>query len=311
LIFLDTPGGWVTEGASEDGQETSRERMRLLRKYRGRQPLDGLIVVVPADDLLGLNEDELEDQATNVREVVDLIHEKLDFRFPIYVLVTKCDLVEGFVDFFRGLPSKRRHEILGWSNPDPNEPDAELIVEKGFSTVRGRLQNYRLEMLGKVARRTQARRLFFFTEEFRGLERPLSVFTQALFGGDRYSEPPVFRGFYFSSGTQEGAPLGKAISGVAKAFGLPVPQAEAAAEESTKRSYFLLELFRELMVGDEGLVGRSASHWWRRRRNTALGVFAPARWNCLTHGKALPCRPKRTSRKRSPERRRCAVSIGK
>ena len=275
LIFLDTPGGWVTEGATDEGQETWRELMRLLRKYRGRQPLDGLIVVVPADDLIALNDDELEEQATNVREVVDLIHEQLDFRFPIYVLVTKCDLVEGFVDFFRGLPSKRRHEILGWSNPDPNESDAEAIVEKGFATVRGRLQNYRLEMLGKVARRSQARRLFFFTEEFRGLEQPLATFTSALFGGDRYSEPPVFRGFYFSSGTQEGAPLGKAISGVAKAFGLQAPQAEAAPEEGNKRSYFLLELFRELMVGDEGLVGRSAAHWWRRRRNTALGVFAP------------------------------------
>jgi len=250
----------------------------LLRKYRGRQPLDGLIVVVPADDLIGLSEDELEDQATNVREVVDLIHEQLDFRFPIYVLVTKCDLIEGFVDFFRGLPAKRRHEILGWSNPDPNESNAETIVEKGFGIVQRRLQSYRLEMLGepKVVKRTQARRLFFFTEEFRGLERPLAAFTSALFGGDRYSEPPVFRGFYFSSGTQEGAPLGKAISGVAKAFGIAPPKTEEAGEEGNKRSYFLLELFRELMVGDDGLVGRSAAHWWRRRRNTALGVFAPA-----------------------------------
>ena len=276
LIFLDTPGKWVTEGATDDGREHWRELMRLLRKYRSRQPLDGLIVVVPADDLLSLEDEELEDQATNIREVVALIHGQLQFRFPVYLLVSKCDLVEGFVDFFRGLPAQRRHEILGWSNEDPNRQDADRLIEQGFRRVRRRLEAYRLEMLSRVAKRTQARRLFFFSEEFRGLERPLTVFADALFQTQRYSESPVFRGFYFTSGTQEGAPLSKAMSELARTLGVPAARAHEAAEEESKRSYFLLDLFRELMVGDEGLVGRTAGHWWRRRRNTFLAAFAPA-----------------------------------
>ena len=276
LIFLDTPGKWVTEGATDEGREHWGELIRLLRKYRGRQPLDGLIVVVPADDLLRLSSDELEEQAANIREVVDLIHKQLQFRFPVYVLVSKCDLVEGFVDFFKGLPAQRRHEILGWSNPDPNDRNVAGLIRKGFGRVHRRLENYRLEMLGRVAKRSQARRLFFFTEEFRELEQPLSVFTEALFAGDRYSEPPVFRGFYFTSGTQEGAPLSKAIQDLARTLGVPAVRSHEVEEEEQKRSYFLRDLFRELMIGDESLVGRTAGHWWRRRRNTIVGVFAPA-----------------------------------
>jgi len=276
MIFLDTPGKWVTEGVTEDGQEHWRELMRLLRKYRGRQPLDGLIVVVPADDLLQLSDDELEEQAANIREVVDLIHSELQFRFPVYLLVSKSDLVEGFVDFFKLLPGRRRHEILGWSNEDPNDDEAPGLVEEGFSRVHRRLETIRTEMLARVQKRQQARRLFFFTEEFRGLEHPLSVFAEAFFQRGHFGEPPVFRGFYFTSGTQEGAPLSKAMAELARTLGVPSIKSEEAGEGESKRSYFLLELFRELMVGDQGLVGRTAGHWWRRRRATALGVFAPA-----------------------------------
>jgi len=276
LIFMDTPGKWVTEGTDEDGQKQWKTLIRLLRKYRGRRPLDGLIVVVPADDLLSKDDDALEEQAANVRDVVDLIHDELSFRFPVYLLVTKSDLVEGFVDFFRGLPAQRRNEILGWSNEDPNDQDIPHLIGDGFQRVQRRLEAYRLEMLGRIARRRQARKLFLFTEDFKTLERPLTVFADAFFQSDRYHEPPVFRGFYFSSGTQgEGAPLSKAISALSQTLGVTARAAESAADEP-KRSYFLLDLFRELMVQDEGLVGRTAGHWWRQRRNTMLGAFAPA-----------------------------------
>jgi len=276
LIFLDTPGEWVEKGTTEEGQRYWTELLRLLRKYRGRQPLDGLIVLVPADDLLSKSDEELQDQASNVREVIDLLHDELRFRFPVYLLVSKCDLVEGFVDFFRGLPAQRRHEILGWSHTDPNEGDPLRLIPRGFQRVARRLQAYRLEMLARIAKKTRARRLFFFPEEFKRLQRPLSVFADILFLEDPANEPPVFRGFYFTSGTQEGSPLGQALSQLAQNLGVRPAHEQETGEEEPKRSYFLLELFRNLMVGDEGLVGRTAFHWWRRRRDTMFVAFLPA-----------------------------------
>jgi len=277
MIFLDTPGKWVTEGADESGQQYWKQLLRLLRKYHGRRPLDGLVVAVPADDLLSKDDEALREHAANAREVVDLIHAELRFRLPVYLLVTKCDLVEGFVDFFKGLPAKRRHEILGWSNEEPSRPDVPGLIESGFTTVQRRLETYRLEMLGRVASRSQARRLFFFPEEFRGLSGPLSVFGDEFFRKDRFHDTPVFRGFYFSSGTQgEGEPLSRAMAELSKTLGVSASRPRDKAQEEPKRSYFLLDLFRELMVADEGLVGRTTGHWWKQRRNTTLGAFAPA-----------------------------------
>ena len=235
LIFLDTPGKWVTEAVDQDGQRTWVELVRLLKKYRGRRPLDGLVVLVPADDLLTKSDQELEEQASNVRVVIDLLHDETRFRFPVYLLVSKCDLVDGFVEFFKGLPPQRRNEMLGWSHVDPNRGDPLRLIPQGFQRVLQRLQTYRLEMLARIASREQARRLFFFGEEFRNLERPLAVFAGVLFAADQYHEAPVFRGFYFTSGTQgEGTPLAQAMAQMARTLGIRPGQAKASASSPMK-----------------------------------------------------------------------------
>ena len=276
MIFLDTPGKWVQEGVSDEGGKNWTELLRLLRRHRGRRPLDGLVVVVPADDLLSKSADELAEQAAHVREVIDLIHDELKFRFPVYLLVSKTDLVDGFVDFFKGLPANRKHQIFGWSHPDPNDREAIGSIRKAFGRVLKRMQAIRLEILARTASATAVRRLFFFTEEFRRLEDPLVEFAEALFQSDPYHETPVFRGFYFTSATQgEGAPLGQAMAQLARNLGVRAAPS-ASTETEAKRSYFLLEMFRTLMVGDEGLVSRTAGHWLRRRRDTVLAAFLPA-----------------------------------
>ena len=276
MIFLDTPGKWVQEGVSEEGSKNWIELLRLLRRHRGRRPLDGLVVVVPADDLLSKSVDELVEQAAHIREIIDLIHDELKFRFPVYLLVSKTDLVDGFVDFFKGLPANRKHQIFGWSHPDPNDREAVGSIRKAFGRVLRRMQAIRLEILARTASATAVRRLFFFTEEFRRLEDPLVEFAEALFQSDPYHETPVFRGFYFTSATQgEGAPLGQAMAQLARNLGVRTAPA-APGETEAKRSYFLLEMFRTLMVGDEGLVSRTAGHWLRRRRDTVLAAFLPA-----------------------------------
>jgi len=276
MIFLDTPGKWVTEGFEGDGQDSWKQLLKLLQKFRGRRPLDGLVVVVPTDDLLTKDDRSLQEQAANIREVVDLIHSELGFRFPVYMVVSKVDLVEGFVEFFREVPAQRRQEILGWSSDDPNSIDTAKSVHEGFGHVARRLQTYRMEFLAKVPSRKRARKLFFFTEEFKELERPLTVFADAFFQGDRFNDAPVFRGFYFTSGTQgEGSTMSRAMTGLAKTLGVSAAKTDSA-EEEPKRSYFLLDLFRELMVRDDGLVSRTAVHWWKQRRNTMFVAFAPA-----------------------------------
>ncbi|NJN64898.1 MAG: hypothetical protein HC882_08485 [Acidobacteria bacterium] len=277
MIFLDTPGRWVVDGTDKSDRDYWTELLDLLRKHRGRRPLDGLVVVVPAEDLLGKSEKQVQEQAGKIREVVDLMQERLRFRIPVYLLISKTDLVGGFVEFFRGLPAQRRQEILGWSHTEPDQGEPVALIAKGMQRIVRHLHAYRLEMIARVGSRTRARRLFFFPEEFKRLTEPLMAFADVFFSKDRYHEAPVFRGFYFTSGTQgEGTPLSRAMADFAGRLGVRASAATPEADDEPKRSYFLLDLFRDLMLRDEGLIGRTAGHWLRQRRSTMIGAFLPA-----------------------------------
>lgn len=277
MIFLDTPGKWVGDDMSDSEVELWRTLLQQLRRSRGARPLDGVVVVVPADDLLTLHEDEISDQASRIRGVLDLAYEEIGFRLPIYIVVTKSDLVDGFVDFFRHYPAKRRDEALGWSTDDPNAGRPVEKLHEGFRTVARRLETFRLEMLARGGRASRARRLFFFTENFKRLEDPLSVFVQTLFARDRYHETPIFRGFYFTSALQgEGSPLGRATAELARALGVSTTSEPERVREGETRSYFLRELWEDVVAKDRGLVARTAVHWLRRRRNTMAFALTPA-----------------------------------
>ncbi len=69
------------------------------------------------------------------------------------------------------------------------------------------------------------------------------------------------RGFYFTSGVQEGAPLDRLLSGVAEIYSKP-----QATSESGK-TYFLNRLLREVVFREAGLVqtGRVAREQQRKQ----------------------------------------------
>ncbi|MBP7148233.1 MAG: hypothetical protein KBD01_11845 [Acidobacteria bacterium] len=278
MVFLDTPGRWVSEGTDESSKKSWQELVHLLQRYRGQRPIDGVMVVVPANFLLSESEQTLQDDAARIREVLDLMQQELHFRFPVYLLVSKCDLVEGFVDFFRNLMAQKRPEVFGWSNPAPEQGEPRQVVATAFRGLCARLDRLRLEMLVRVGRTRQARRLFMFIEEFKRLQEPLATFADELFYADPVKDAPLFRGFYFTSGTQgEGVPVTAAMAGLAQQLGIRVAAGQDAGEaDEPKRAYFLLELFREVMGRDRGLTGRTAVHWLLQRKRVLLYAFAPA-----------------------------------
>ena len=78
------------------------------------------------------------------------LQESLDLRYPVYVVVTKCDLITGFREFFDA-PGNESFEpqMLGWSNPDsldhPFEPARTPAL---LAPIADRLQRVRDRLLG-------------------------------------------------------------------------------------------------------------------------------------------------------------------
>lgn len=275
-IILDTAGRYTFHEEHEPDREEWLQFLKLLRKYRPVAPINGLIVAVAADHLMTREPEEVLQEARNIRHKVDQIVRELGIQFPIYLLITKCDLIEGFTDFFGRLPKARLDEMVGWTNPKFEMDDHRKIIGEAVGAIQTRVVEMRTSFLWEEERPKALRKIFLFPEELRAFEKNLEDFSDILFRETQYNESPFLRGIYLTSGIQTGT----AISRMLDRLGLKLQATELA---ESKRSYFLKDLFQLRLSADKNLVASTGRSRGRLQavHNIALAAVAAV---CVAFG---------------------------
>jgi type VI secretion system protein ImpL len=83
---------------------------------RPRRPLDGIIITLPADMLLSESVD-LEKQSKEIFERIFKFQHEVNFHLPLYLVITKTDIIPGFNEFVSLLNDDAKQQIFGWSCP--------------------------------------------------------------------------------------------------------------------------------------------------------------------------------------------------
>jgi len=263
-ILLDTAGRYMTEPQDEDEWHAFLD---MLKDQRPRRSINGVIVGVSVDELVDATPDEIEWHADNIRRRIGELVQRLEVRFPVYVIFTKCDLLQGFVDFFGDLSRREREQILGCTFTEEQQTDEEprAAFEEEYDRLHEVLLEARTERLRRSMKPDARRRVFLFPLEFASAREPLGRFVDRLFQAHPYREQPEFRGFYFTSGTQEGAPIDRVIRAVADEFDLQGPVDDGREPKSETKSYFLKNLFTEAIIPDQNRVVQTARSARRAR----------------------------------------------
>ncbi len=191
-------GGWAcrnTPGAEEAWQRLSR----LFYQNRPARPLDGIVLTVPADELWGdakLRPDELTERGAMIRGRLRELMQTIVFRLPVYVVVTKCDLVPGFTEFAQELTEPELQQIFGWSNPAEDSRFAAEQVEDAFDEMRKALEWKQGELFAQRDPGPGRGRMLLFPGTLLSLAPPLeTLLAQTLSGFDRVPGP-LMRGIY-------------------------------------------------------------------------------------------------------------------
>jgi type VI secretion system protein ImpL len=263
-IIIDTAGRYaipVDEGRDKDEWQ---KFVALLAKYRKREPLNGLVVAVATDKLLQSRPELIEEDGRNIRRRIDELMRGLGSRFPIYVLVTKCDLIQGMTQFCSELSEANQQQAFGMIN-HTMKADPEAFLKSGMHTLSERLRNIRLLQLHKSDPRYLDPALLLFPEEFSKLEEGLTAFMKAAFKENPYQESPLLRGLYFSSGKQEGSPYSHFL----KNLGLIE---ERDVLPGTNKGLFLHDFFAKILPRERHLFAptQRAIEWTRLTRNLGL-----------------------------------------
>jgi hypothetical protein len=295
-VLLDTAGRLMFEEVKPGETSEWKEFLSLLKKARPSCPINGLLLVIPAESLIKDTADDIQRKAGKIAQQLDVIQRTLDVRFPVFVIITKCDLILGFREFFDGLTDPQlQHQMMGWSNPDPlDSPFRPDEVEKHIDTVVNRLSRRRLGLLRDPvpeSDKPDARRieevdtLYALPHSLQAIVPRLRRYLETIFIAGEWSAKPLFlRGIYFSSSMREGSALDAEL---AEAMSVPMEELSDFKVWERDRSYFLRDLFLEKVFRERGLVTRAGntSAMLRKRKVVlyscgfaALAIFMAVAW---------------------------------
>lgn len=273
-ILLDTAGRYVTEPEDEEEWEAFLD---TLKKHRSSRPVNGVIVGISIEELAGASPDEIEQHARSIRGRVDELVRRLGVRFPVYLLFTKCDLLQGFVELFGEMARKEREQIWGCTLDREQQAsnDVRSVFDQEFRRLYDALLGMRSMRLSQSMKREDRQKVHVFPLEFAAVKDNLGYFIERLFQPNPYQESPVFRGFYFTSGTQEGTPIDRVIQAIARQFDLAPSMSAGYTPEVEAKSYFIKELFTDVIIPDQYMV-RQTSKVASKGRFMQAGAAAAA-----------------------------------
>ncbi|SPB14567.1 putative lipoprotein [Caballeronia novacaledonica] len=264
-VVIDCAGRYVQ---AEDIEQDRREwevGLDLLGRYRPREGLDGLVLAVSADRLMSPDADTFADEGRIVRARIEQLIRMFGKRFPVYVLVTKCDRLYGFEEWAKSLPADALGQAMGYLADETESADSgeSAFVARAFDSIGARLQALRLAMLSRDTQPSPE--LLMFPNELAQLRGGLSMFLGTCLADSPYLERPLLRGIFFSSGQQEGGAMSALMGSL-----LPASPSHA----SDTAGVFLHDFFGRILPQDR-LAAKPAmlvNHW--RRVTQSVGVVA-------------------------------------
>jgi type VI secretion system protein ImpL len=214
-IILDTAGRYTLE---ESDKPEWLGFLQLLRNFRSRSPINGVIVAMSLEDIISSDKQRLNQHVNLVRQKIDELNHHLGIVIPVQLVITKCDLIQGFSNFFKDLSQESREQPWGARVDNQN-------FKGSLAGLVDKLSDWRLQKLPMNPQLEHKHEIMKFPCEFeRSLEK-VTLFLESLTKKNHFQEQPDFRGVYFTSALQD----------------------SKLQADLNIRSYFIKDLFRKII----------------------------------------------------------------
>lgn len=266
-VLIDTAGRYVSQDEDKEQDAAGwKNFLGLLQKYRPLQPLNGIIVAIPAPDFT--NASKMAEHTRNVKERLAETTNLLGQNLPVYLMVTKADLLPGFREFFARATDEESDQVFGSTAPGA-DADTEAVLA-GFDGLVSGMSSRVVDRMQNESDLQRRASIAGFPAQLASLRKPITALLEELSKKTRFDKPARIRGVYFSSGTQTGNPVDRILMNV----GAAASTSEHAV--GSGRSYFLRRFFADLLVPEHGIASRNPLAEKRAQRNYMIGVAAIA-----------------------------------
>lgn len=269
-VLVDTAGRYTTQDSDRAVDASGWQSfLGLLKKYKPLQPINGVIVAIGLDELIRSNRAQIDDHAAAIRRRLMELRKALEVEAPVYLMVTKADLLAGFTEYFADLDFEGRRAVLGSTVPFKKGRASADDLARAFDRMTQSVTDRQAKRLYEEPDSQRRSLILGFPSQLQSLRaRLMRLIDGAFLGGD--VPGGVLRGFYLTSGVQEGAPLDRILSSMADVYDRPAQPEQGASG----KAYFLNRLMSEVMFNEAGLVQTEPTARMRQRVRLTAAIGA-------------------------------------
>jgi type VI secretion system protein ImpL len=284
-VIIDPPGAFISQPHSEvpEAEPPTRSEpvaphgaaaalwhhlLTWLLRHRSQKSLNGVLLVIDLPALLHGTPEHRIALAHLLRTRLHELNSQLGTRLPVYVVLSKFDLLEGFDAFYADMPASLREHLLGFTFKLEERSTIDAWLDE-YSEHYQRLVRHlfeqvvdRIEQSGSAEARA---RLLSLHAQLAGLRPIVLGFLRETLAGDRFTTPALVRGVYWSSVTQQGDVLNAFVREAAQPYRTAPPLREGKAQGKS-RVYFIPHLFKRVVYQESGLAGDNVKVARHKRR---------------------------------------------
>ena len=178
-VLIDTAGRYTTQDANVEVDRAAwRGFLDLLKGHRRRRPINGVLLVISLADVLTQDASEREAHIAAIRKRLQELMRTFGLRLPVYLVLTKADLINGFTEFFDDLGREGREQVWGTTFPyDGGQMPATIMpkLEEELDTLISRIGHRLLPRLHAERDLRRRTTLYAFPNSSPRSARPSSI----------------------------------------------------------------------------------------------------------------------------------------
>lgn len=278
LIAVQMHPRVVCDGAARLERGLWYQALMLLARERELLPLNGIVVTVSVQTLLG-PADALKTTATRLRRLVDEAMEHLQVQVPVYVVVSGLERLHGYDTVRQAVPAEAFAQALGHRLNESETVSAATSqhVDTILQPILDRLHALRMTALRTQATPSARRGVFEFGEALHRSRTGLSLLVTLLLEDNTFQRTPPWRGLYFAGAAGAAHPGGAFVADLFTRL-LPADQPLATPSLRGRAGRLAVAGF-----GAAALLGFSAylTHGLSAAREDDSRLLASTRTACL------------------------------
>ena len=259
-VLVDVPGQ-LWQAKTSQQKKSWQEFLHLIKRYRC--PIAGIIITISAQTLLrelsGRNNEAAARHVllARLQQMAALIKHSCH----VYLVVTQCDVVPGFSDYFATLDVAQQQQPLGFYCPKKSKNSFETMFYERYQQFIKRLHQGLITQLHRQRDPNKRDAMQRFPVQLEQCQTPLLTWVKQCYTSMSSNVNMQFSGVYFTSSAQDPAATSKSEDEVSKHFALQVYEPKLSYLRQSK-AFFITQLFQQVIFNTP--VPQGLCSPWRR-----------------------------------------------